>query len=315
MRLDDQKESENVEYRRGGAGGGGSGRGGLPVRAGGLGIGGLVLVGILMFVLPPPLRDALIGMVMGGGGIPGMSGSADPGAGVKSQAGCPREDTECIFVSKVLGSTEEIWTQLFQQGRMTAYNPNATQYVTPKLVNFQGAVRSACGTASSAVGPFYCPADSKVYIDTGFFADMRTKLGAGGDFAQAYVVAHEVGHHIQNVLGIAEQVNAMRQRVSQEEGNALSVRMELQADCFAGVWGFYANEWKNQLQPGDVDEALNAASAIGDDRLQRRSQGHVVPDSFTHGTSDQRLRWFKRGMEGGDPAQCNTFTRTPADQL
>lgn len=316
MRMDDEQQSDNIEYRRGGAGGMGGRGGGMPIRLGGLGIGGIVLVGLLMFVLPPGLRDMVIGMVMGGG-IPGLTQQADPSqqAGGTVQQGCPTDDKDCVFVAKVLNSTEDVWGRLFTDGRMTVYNPQATTYSEPKLVNFRGSVSSACGMAGSATGPFYCPADSQVYIDTTFFDDMRTKLGASGDFAEAYVVAHEVGHHIQNLLGIAEQVNTMRRRISEAESNALSVRMELQADCFAGVWGFYADQWKNQLSAGDIDEALNAANAIGDDRLQRRSQGTIVPDSFTHGTSDQRMRWFKKGFATGDPAQCNSFTRTPADQL
>jgi hypothetical protein len=312
MRMDDEQQSDNIEYRRGGPGGRG-GRGGLPVRlGGGLGIGGLILVGLLMFVLPPGLRDMVIGMVMGGGGLPGITQQAGPEAGAEAgavQQGCPVDDQDCIFVSKVLNSTEDVWNRLFQEGRMTVYNPQATQYIEPKLVNFRGSVSSACGMAGSATGPFYCPADSQVYIDTTFFDDMKAKLGAGGDFAEAYVIAHEVGHHIQNVIGLAEQVMRARQRASETEGNALTVRMELQADCFAGVWGFYADQWKNQLSPGDIDEALNAANAIGDDRLQRRSQGYVVPDSFTHGSSEQRMRWFKRGFDSGDPGQCNTFSQ------
>lgn len=314
MRMDDEQQSQNIEYRRGGPGG--RGGGGLPMRLGGLGIGGIILVGLLMFVLPPGLRDMVLGLVLGGG-VPGITQQADPSqqAGGTTQQGCPVDDQDCIFVAKVLNSTEDVWNKLFQEGRMTVYSPQATAYKEPMLVNFRGSVSSACGMAGSATGPFYCPADSQVYIDTTFFDDMKSKLGASGDFAEAYVVAHEVGHHVQNLIGLLGAVNREKQNVSQTEGNQLTVRLELQADCFAGVWGFYADQWKNQLSPGDIDEALNAANAIGDDRLQRRSQGYVVPDSFTHGTSDQRVRWFKKGFQSGDPAQCNSFTRTPVDQL
>ncbi|MGE3877246.1 MAG: neutral zinc metallopeptidase, partial [Parvibaculaceae bacterium] len=203
------------------------------------------------------------------------------------------------FVARVLGSTERVWTDKFQQvGR---------QYQAPKLVLFNGFVQSACGMAQSAMGPFYCPGDQKVYIDLSFYQDMKNKLGAPGDFAQAYVIAHEVGHHVQNLLGIADKVQQARMQSSQEEANALSVRMELQADCLAGVWAKTANDKNQILEEGDIEEGLNAAAAIGDDRLQRRSQGYVVPESFTHGSSAQRVRWFKQGMQTGDMNSCDTF--------
>jgi uncharacterized protein len=181
------------------------------------------------------------------------------------------------------------------------------EYAEPRLVLFTGAVESACGFAEAAVGPFYCPGDRKLYIDLSFYRDLRERLGAPGDFAQAYVIAHEVGHHVQNLLGIAERVQASRRRLSRAEGNALQVRMELQADCFAGVWASNAQRARQILEAGDVEEGLNAAAAIGDDRLQRRAQGRVVPESFTHGSSAQRVRWFKRGLETGDPGECDTF--------
>jgi hypothetical protein len=203
------------------------------------------------------------------------------------------------FVARVLGSTERVWTEKFQQmGR---------QYQKPTLVLFSGFVQSACGMAQSAMGPFYCPGDNKVYIDLSFYQDMKNKLGAPGDFAQAYVIAHEVGHHIQNQLGIAAKVTQARTQASAAEANLLSVRMELQADCLAGVWARSANDSKQILEQGDIEEGLNAAAAIGDDRLQKRSQGYVVPDTFTHGSSEQRVRWFKRGMETGDMNSCDTF--------
>ena len=204
------------------------------------------------------------------------------------------------FVSVVLADTEDTWRDIFQQAGKT--------YQEPKLVLFTGAVESACGMADAAVGPFYCPGDQKVYIDLSFYEDLKNSFQAPGDFAQAYVIAHEVGHHVQNLLGISKKVHAARSRVGQKEGNRLSVLQELQADCFAGVWANHADKARHVLESGDVEEALNAASAIGDDRLQKRSQGTVVPDAFTHGTSEQRVRWFKNGITSGDIKQCNTFS-------
>jgi hypothetical protein len=203
------------------------------------------------------------------------------------------------FVSVVLADTEDTWGNLFRQ--------NGENYVEPKLVLFSNAVQSACGSASSAVGPFYCPADQKVYIDLSFYQDLKDKLNAPGDFAQAYVIAHEVGHHVQNLMGISSKVRTLQRQASRAEANQLSVRLELQADCFAGIWAHHANRSRQILEAGDVEEALNAASSIGDDRLQSQSTGRVVPDSFTHGSSAQRVRWFKRGIQTGEPAQCNTF--------
>lgn len=209
-------------------------------------------------------------------------------------------DEMADFVSVVLADTEDTWKELFRQSGGT--------YVEPKLVLFSDAVKSACGRASSAVGPFYCPSDQKVYIDLAFYRDLQTKYNAPGDFAQAYVVAHEVGHHVQNLLGVSDKVRSLQSRASRTEANQLSVRLELQADCFAGVWGHHAQRSRQILEQGDVEEALNAASSIGDDRLQGQSKGSVSPESFTHGSSEQRVRWFKRGLETGDPEQCNTFT-------
>ena len=208
------------------------------------------------------------------------------------------------FVSVVLAETEDVWSNLLPQ--------YGERYSDPKLVLFSGGVRSACGIGMSQMGPFYCPQDQKVYIDLSFYKELKDRFNAPGDAAQAYVIAHEVGHHVQNLLGIMEKVDAVRQRVSERQGNAIQVRVELQADCFAGVWANKAQEAKNIFEPGDIESALNAASAIGDDRIQKQTQGYVVPDSFTHGSSAQRVRWFKRGYETGDLRQCDTFN---ADDL
>lgn len=227
-----------------------------------------------------------------------------PGPGPGTDAvptGAPADDPHAQFIGKVLSSTEDTWNNIFQA--------QGTRYEEPRLVLFDGAVRSACGTASSAVGPFYCPADRKVYLDLSFFRELDQRFGAPGDFAQAYVVAHEVGHHVQTLLGISERMLRARERVSPEQANELSVRQELQADCFAGVWGYHANE-KRLLSQGDVEEGLDAAAAIGDDRLQRQTQGHVAPESFTHGSSEQRVRWFKRGLQTGDVNQCDVINRS-----
>jgi predicted metalloprotease len=214
----------------------------------------------------------------------------------------PPHDESARFVSKVLASTEDVWTETFRQ--------NGKQYEAPKLVLFTGATPTACGTGQTAMGPFYCPGDHKVYIDLAFYRELKERFHAPGEFAQAYVIAHEVGHHVQNLLGIADKVHQAKQRVSKAEANAMSVRMELQADCLAGVWGKRTDTMKKVLEPGDLEAALNAASAIGDDRLQQQSQGRIVPESFTHGSSAQRVRWFKTGFESGDMNQCNTFKAT-----
>ncbi len=211
------------------------------------------------------------------------------------------DDETAQFVSTVLAYTEDIWQQIFQQHAGEPYRE-------PTLVLFSGATESSCGLGQAAMGPFYCPLDQNVYIDLSFFHDLDRRLGAPGDFAQAYVIAHEVGHHVQTLLGISQEVQARRQRLSQGEANALSVRQELQADCFAGVWANRAHQMAQIIEPGDVEEALGAASAIGDDRLQRQAQGRVVPESFTHGTSEQRVRWFRRGYETGQISQCDTFS-------
>lgn len=299
MRLDDERASDNVEDRRGRGGGGfrlpgGAGRRmRMPSgrRGGGIGIGGIIILLILSFVFGINPLDMLTGG--GGGSLPQQTEYQPP---QPSSGTAVSNDEMKVFVSKVLGTTERTWQEIFAtQGK---------RYRAPKMVLFSGYVQSACGAAQAAMGPFYCPLDSKVYIDLSFYRDMRAKLGAPGDFAQAYVIAHEVGHHVQNLLGIAKKVTEARMRSSKAEGNALSVRMELQADCFSGVW---AHDNKDLLERGDIEEGLNAASAIGDDRLQKRQQGYVVPESFTHGSSAQRVRWFKRGLETGDIRTCDTF--------
>ncbi len=290
MRLDDKQESSNIEDRRG------RGRGiRIPMggRKGGFGIGTIIILLIVAFIFGINPLEMLLGG--GGGKMPQQVEYQQPQQqGQQPTSG--QTDAMKTFVSKVLGTTETTWERIFsQQGR---------RYEAPRLVLFSGFVQSACGAAQSAMGPFYCPLDSKVYIDLSFYRDMQRKLGAPGDFAQAYVIAHEVGHHVQNQLGIAGKVTKARMRLPKAEANELSVRMELQADCLSGIW---ARDNQDILERGDIEEGLNAASAIGDDRMQRRQTGYVVPESFTHGTSAQRVRWFKRGLETGDMRSCDTF--------
>jgi len=282
MRLDDETASTHIEDRRGRR---------LPVRAGGIGVGTilLALAASYFFGIDP-------GTVIGVAQQFDTAGSRNaPRAGPP-----PAADEQSQFLAKVLGSTERTWTDVFEQG--------GSRYREPTLVLFEGGTRTACGTGDSAMGPFYCPGDQQIYLDVSFFRDLAARFGAPGDFAQAYVVAHEVGHHVQNLLGVSDKVQAARQNArSEAEANALSVRLELQADCFAGVWAARAHESRRILEAGDVEEALTAATAIGDDRLQRQARGRVVPDSFTHGSSAQRVRWFRRGLEVGDVKACNTF--------
>ncbi|NNJ74133.1 MAG: neutral zinc metallopeptidase [Anderseniella sp.] len=255
---------------------------------GGIGIGTIIILGILGLVFGGnPLE------MLGGGGLQQQTQQIPQ---TQQQQSPAANDEMGKFASKVLSTTERTWTRIFKE--------NGREYEEPRMVLFSGYVQSACGAAQSAMGPFYCPRDKKIYIDLSFFRDMSTRLGASGDFAHAYVIAHEVGHHVQTLLGIAEKVTAARLRSSKTEANRLSVRMELQADCLAGVW---ARDNKNILEQGDIEEGLNAATAIGDDRLQKRSQGYVVPESFTHGTSAQRVEWFKRGIQTGNISQCDTF--------
>lgn len=272
------RRSGNVEDRRGGSGG---------LIAGG-GIGSIVIALLAYF----------LGFDPGSVGTDQTQYQQAPSS-QSGQAANPEQDSLVEFVKVVLGSTEDVWNQLFQQQR--------SQYQEPHLVLFSGQVQSACGMAGAAVGPFYCSQDAKVYIDLSFYRELRSRFHAPGDFAEAYVIAHEVGHHVQNLLGISEQVARQQQRSGKTGANALSVRLELQADFFAGVWAHYAQQ-KGILDPGDIEEALNAASAIGDDKLQQEAQGYVVPDAFTHGTSAQRSRWFKKGYETGDMKQGDTFS-------
>jgi len=304
MRLDDQRRSDNIEDRRGQRGGGGGMGGGIISLIGSrFGIGGLIVVGLLFFLAPAPVKQMLLGLIGGGGGAV----TSEPG-----KEGAPADQVGAN-ISAVLGSTEDFWAQAFTSGAMAHYGYQNRQYTPTTLVLFSGQTGTQCGQGSAAIGPFYCPADRQVYIDTDFFQTMRDKLGAGGDFAEAYVVAHEVGHHVQTVVGISEQVQRMKARGNERESNALQVRMELQADCFAGAWGKYFSEQRtasgqSRIEPGDIDEALNAANAIGDDTLQKRARGYVQPDSFQHGTSEQRKAWFNRGFTTGDVAQCDTFS-------
>jgi len=280
MKWEGERQSDNVEDRRGGGGGfGGMG-------AGTVGIGTLViaLVGGAIFGVDPGTILALLG---GGGG---------PAPVQQAPRAEPANDPQTRFVRATLGSTEDAWTAIFAA--------QGAQYRPPRLVLFEGATPTGCGTGRSATGPFYCPADSQVYIDLGFFRLMEQRFRVAGEFAQAYVIAHEVGHHVQNLLGISDQVHNAQRNASETQGNRLSVRLELQADCFAGIW---AHQRSQIIEPGDVESALAAATAIGDDALQRQSQGTVVPDSFTHGSSAQRVRWFQRGLESGRVEDCNTF--------
>lgn len=288
MRLDDERESDNVEDRRGddyGGGGGGFGFGG-----GGIGIGGIVVALVASYFLG--INPAtLLGLF------------SEREAPVRQSAPAhrpPADDEMARFVSKVLASTEDTWREAFREAGRT--------YHDPKLVLFTGRTPTACGTGQTAMGPFYCPNDQKVYIDLSFYRDLKQRFHAPGEFAEAYVIAHEVGHHVQQQLGISAKVHSAQQRAHGEgEANALSVRLELQADCFAGVWGKRADAMKHVIEPGEIEQALTAAAAIGDDRLQQQARGEIVPETFTHGTSAQRVRWFKRGIESGDPNRCNTF--------
>ena len=287
MKLDGQDQSDNVEDRRGSS----AVRAGPRIGGRGIGLGtvAIALVAGWIFGINPL---TVLGLLSGGG--PAELSSPQSPAQRPSA-----DDSAAVFVSKVLRDTEVVWTQKFQA--------SGSQYLKPTLVLFRDATPSACGTGESAMGPFYCPGDKKVYLDLAFFDTLSRGMGAPGDFAQAYVVAHEVGHHVQNLLGITGKIDAMRGQVSQTQMNALSVRVELQADCFAGVWAHESQKGKIRYESGDIEEGLNAAAKIGDDVLQRKSRGTVMPETFTHGSSQQRLTWFKRGLDSGNMQLCNTF--------
>jgi uncharacterized protein len=282
MRLDSSRRSDNVEDRRG-----------ISI---GKGVGGLGLGGVIILLL--------LGWALKGDPLALLSTAVDSGTGtgtvLDQSSQSPADNKMADFVSAVLGETEDVWTDLFTRSGST--------YRKPKLVIFSGTTQSACGYAQSATGPFYCPSDEKVYLDMSFFNELSSKFGASGDFAQAYVIAHEIGHHVQKLQGMMDRMEEMRNRVSEEEYNQLSVRLELQADFYAGVWAHHAEKARDILESGDIEEGLNAASAIGDDRIQKQTQGYVVPDAFTHGTSEQRVRWFRKGLETGDLKQGNTFS-------
>ena len=290
MRIDDLRSSDNVEDRRGAGPS-------LPGGGGGLGLGAVIVLGLMGWALGIDPRILIGGAEMVSQMRPPQQQSQPVG-----RTGAPTDDIG-QFVAKILGETEDVWGKVLKQemGR---------DYVRPKLVLFSGATNSACGFAQAAMGPFYCPSDQRVYLDTSFFRDMQRRLGGGGDFAYAYVIAHEVGHHVENVLGILPRVQqAQRRATSKAEANALSVRVELMADCLAGVWAKAMNERHRNITEDDVRQALNSAAAIGDDRLQKVAQGYAVPDSFTHGTSEQRMRWFMTGFKGGSVRGCNTFNQ------
>ena len=290
MRWGDFRRSDNVE--EGSYGGGGAGFG-MPVRLSG----GVIVVAVIASLLFGVNPLDMLGAMMGGGPVQSPAPAPAPAPGGQQRPAVPNPQRD--FVSAVLGSTEDVWGETFQRmGR---------RYDPPRLHLFHGAVRSACGQASAAVGPFYCSADRRVYLDTAFFEELSRRFGAPGDFAQGYVVAHEVGHHVQNLLGVMDQFGEASQSADPRRRNQLSVRLELQADCFAGIWGHYVQA-KQKLDPGDLEEGLRAAAAVGDDQIQKRTQGYAVPESFTHGSANDRVRWFRTGFDSGDVRACNTFT-------
>ena len=317
MKWEGRRQSSNVEDRRGsggGLGGGGLGGGlgdlfgrrgpgasGIPMggsgRGGGFSLWTIVIIGAIAWFVFGVNPLALLGGMMGGGGgsLGGYGGAAIEQSGPVSAA----QEKQAEFARVVFADTEDVWGEIFRKA--------GRRYEEPTLVLFTGQTQTACGIGQAAMGPFYCPGDQKVYIDLDFFSELATRFQAAGDFAQAYVIAHEVGHHVQTLLGISSEVQRQRQSVSEEEANALSVRLELQADCFAGVWANYAQNKLDVLEPGDLDEALRAASAVGDDTIQRRARGYVEPDSFTHGSAEQRQRWFRTGFQSGAINACDTF--------
>jgi uncharacterized protein len=299
------RESEHVEDRRGRGDGSfpGGGRGIVVPGGGGLGIGWLLIIGVVCLLLGINPLSFLTGRDLQMPDMPRPTRTGAPDiTGLPGKGGVGGSTDEMArFVSRVLADNEDVWDRVFKAA--------GRQYQKPSLVLFSGTTRTACGTGQSAMGPFYCPVDGKVYIDLSFYDFMKQRFGASGDFAQAYVISHEIGHHVQNLLGIAQAVEDQKRGArSEAEANALQVRMELQADCLAGVWASLNEQLRARLEPGDIEEGLNAAAAIGDDMIQRRTQGYVVPDAFTHGTSAQRVRWFRRGFESGQVQQCDTFT-------
>ncbi len=328
MRYDDKdEESQNVEDRRGQGGGGFGFPGGGGIRipiggGGGLSLTSLLIIGALMLLFGINPLDVLLGPQGRGGldvpqmpqqeqaprrtterspfDIPGLpTGPRQEGSPRKSQVPAG-EDAMGIFVKKVLKDTEDVWNQEFQR-----FGKN---YAEPQLVMFSGYTQTACGTGQSAMGPFYCPLDQKVYVDLKFYDELKRRFGADGDFAQAYVIAHEVGHHVQTLLGISDKVMKLKESMNERDSNRVQVMMELQADCLAGVWANLNNQLKQRLEDGDIQEGLNAARQIGDDMIQKRTQGHVVPDAFTHGSSEQRMHWFKKGFQSGEMSDCDTFS-------
>lgn len=283
MRLDDVRDSDNVEDQRGS---------GLTLRRGAVG-GGTLVVALVLALLGAP-RSLIQSLLNGGGG--GEVTQQEP------RPIDPAQAPQKAFVTKILAETEDVWGQIFQQEH--------AQYERPHLVLFSDAIQSGCGGAESAMGPFYCPLDHKVYLDLSFFQELARRFGAPGEFAQAYVVAHEVGHHVQTLTGVSDKITSLRQRAGEAGSNQLSVQLELQADCLAGVWANHSDRLHHTLEPGDIEAGLRAASAIGDDTLQKQARGYVVPESFTHGTSAQRVQWFKRGYDTGDLHQCATSQAT-----
>jgi predicted metalloprotease len=301
MRWEDFRQSDNIDDRRGDSGGGGGGGFSLPGSGsgGGLGIGAIIILGLIGWATGIDPRILIGGAEMLSRGTQGYS---QPQQQTQRQAG-PPSDQMGRFVSAVVAMNEDVWKEVLPSQKNIQFKPAA-------LVIFDGQTRSACGAAQSAMGPFYCPVDQKMYLDTSFFNDMKRKLGGGGDFAYAYVISHEMGHHIENLLGILPKVQQAQQRASsQAESNGLSVRVELMADCLAGVWAYHANQKWKILEDGDIEKAINTATAIGDDRLQQAGRGRVVPDSFTHGSSEQRVRWLQTGLKSGSVDSCNTFAR------
>jgi predicted metalloprotease len=305
MEWENSRESTNVEDERGASGGGG---GGIPIGggAGGLGIGVILVLAVIGYFtgIDPRILIGGAQIVMGNGG--NASSYSAPAPAPSPVAMQPQQNAQndpmLVFVKKILGQTEDVWSQVLPAQKGVAYVP-------PKLVLYSGSFRSGCGQAQSAMGPFYCPNDKKVYLDMSFFNDMRAKYGGGGDFAYAYVISHEIGHHVQNLLGILDKADEAKQSGSRTQANAISVRIELMADCLAGVWAFNADEKYHILDPGDVEKALATAQAIGDDRLQTAARGYAVPDSFTHGSSALRQQWLTTGLKSGQVDSCNTFAQ------